>query len=129
MLNLARKKNTYDVLKCVDIEEFLSFEHQIFDLIYASSVIQFFDDAKLNTLLSLLQKRLSTDGVFMFTFDVCENGIKLNSKLFMEHSLKYIEITAKKYFIDVDVEEIVFGRKEQGKLVKCGLAIISHTRV
>jgi len=128
MLQIAKQKDVYDELHCVDIEKFLTVETRTFDLIYACSVIQFFDDNKLNILLLLLKNRLSNEGVFVFTFDLCEHGIQMNDKFFMEHSLQYIKLTAKKYFINVEVEEISFGRVEQGKVVKCGLAIISQAQ-
>ena len=68
---------------------------------------------------------MNEHGVFIFTFDLCDKGIRLNSKLFMEHSLKYMEITAKKFFKSIELEELEFGRLEQGSIVKCGLATIS----
>ena len=46
----------------------------------------------------------------------------------MEHSLQFIKTTAEKYFYQVEVKEIPFGRIEQAREVKCGLAVLSNFR-
>ena len=127
MISIAREKNLYDELYCSEIEDFLvEQQHQKIELAFACSVIQFFDEVKLNNLFDLMRRILTDDGIFVFTFDVCPNGTRINQKLFMEHSLQFIKTTAEKYFYQVEVKEIPFGRIEQAREVKCGLAVLSN---
>lgn len=129
MINIAREKNLYDELYCSEIENFLvEKQHQKIELAFACSVIQFFDDVKLNNIFDLMRRTLTVDGVFVFTFDVCPIGTRINQKLFMEHSLQFLKTTAEKYFNQVEVKEIPFGRIEQAREVKCGLAVLSNSR-
>ena len=86
--------------------------------------IQFFDDVKLNNLLDSINNCLSPNGVFVFTFDICDDGYHMNSKLTMEHSLDYIDKTVKKYFENIEIHQIKTGRLEQNKEVGCGLVIV-----
>ena len=60
----------------------------------------------------------------MFTFDICDDGYHMNSKLTMEHSLDYIDKTVKKYFENIEIHQIKTGRLEQNKEVGCGLVIV-----
>jgi predicted TPR repeat methyltransferase len=129
MISIAREKNLYDELYCSEIENFLVVQqHQKIELAFACSVIQFFDEEKLNNLFDLMRHILTDDGVFVFTFDVCPIGTRVNQKLFMEHSLQFIKTMAEKYFNQVDVKEVPFGRIEQATEVKCGLAVLSNRR-
>lgn len=124
MLELANDKKVYNELHCQDIQDYLTNETRIFDLIFACSVIQFFDDVKLNNLLDSINNCLSPNGVFMFTFDICDDGYHMNSKLTMEHSLDYIDKTVRKYFENIEIHQIKTGRLEQNKEVGCGLVIV-----
>ena len=129
MISIAREKNLYDELYCSKIENFLVVQqHQKIELAFACSVIQFFDEEKLNNLFDLMRRILTDDGVFVFTFDICRIGTRINKKLFMEHSLQFIKTMAEKYFNQVEVKEIPFGRIEQAREVKCGLAVLSNRR-
>ena len=85
--------------------------------------MQFFDDVKLENLMGLINKCLSKDGVFVFTFDICNKGYRMNKKLTMEHSTEYIDNKVRKHFNNVEVIEIPFGRFEKNKEVKCGLVV------
>jgi len=129
MIGEARRKNLYDELYCSEIENFLVKQrHQKIQLAFACSVIQFFDEDKLNNLFDLIRNILDNDGVFVFTFDVCPTGTRINQKLFMEHSPQFIKTKAEKYFNQVEVKHLPFGRIEQAKEVKCGLAVLSNRR-
>jgi len=123
MLEIANEKKVYNELHCEDIQEYLNKETRIFDLIYACSVVQFFDDIKLKRLLESINNCLSNNGVFIFTFDICSHNYRMNSKLTMEHSLDYISETVKNYFDNIKIHEIEIGRLEQNKEVSCGLII------
>ena len=124
MLELADNKKVYDELHCEEIQDYLTHESRIFDLIFACSVIQFFDDVKLNNLLESINKRLSPGGAFIFTFDICDDAYRMNSKLTMEHSVDYIYKSVKKYFENVEINRIKNGRYEKNKEVDCGLVIV-----
>ena len=129
MISIAREKNLYDELYCSEIQNFLlEQQHQKIELAFACSVIQFFDEEKLNNLFDLMRSILNDDGVFVFTFDICPIGTRINQKLFMEHSLQFIKTMAEKYFDQVDVRQLPFGRIEKAREVKCGLAVLSNCR-
>ena len=127
MLELASSKNAYSELHCEDIQDYLTKETRIFDLIFACSVVQFFDDIKLNQLLDSVSNRLSPNGVFVFTFDICRHSYNINSKLTMEHSRDYMDKTVNKYFKNIEIQQIKNGRFEQNKEVMCGLVIVKNT--
>ena len=129
MISIAREKNLYDELYCCEIENFLTEkQRQKIELAFACSVIQFFDEEKLNNLFDLIRRILTEDGIFVFTFDVCPIGARINKKLIMEHSLQFIKTMAEKYFNQVKVKQLPFGRREQAREVKCGMAVLSNRR-
>ena len=123
MLKMAHSKQVYNELYCEDIQDYLTNETRQFDLIYACSVVQFFDDIKLQKLLESINNRLSANGVLVFSFDICPRNYRINSKLTMEHSIDYIGTTVEKCFDNCEIQEIPVGRFEQNKSVPCGLVM------
>lgn len=128
MLKLCKNKKVYNELVFNDIENYLLSEKRQFDIIYACSVIQFFDENSLNSLFEKIKPRLNINGRFYFTFDIgIKSPSKINSKLFCEHSIEFIEKICSKYFNNFIVERLEFGRMEQGKTVDCGIVTITKT--
>lgn len=128
MLELCKKKKVYNELVFSDIENYLLSEKRQFDIIYACSVIQFFDENSLNSLFDKIKPRLNINGKFYFTFDIgIKSPCQINSKLFCEHSMEFIEKICSNYFTHYFIEKLEFGRVEQGKRVNCGIVTITKT--
>lgn len=129
MLEICKSKNIYNELILNDIEKYLSSEKRQFDIIYACSVIQFFDETSLTSLFEKIKPRLNINGRFYFTFDIgIKESCKINSKLFCEHSIEFIEKLCSKYFTHFTINKLDFGRVEQGKTVDCGIVTIKKLK-
>jgi predicted TPR repeat methyltransferase len=124
MIDSCRKKNLYTELHCIDIQTYLKNTTRTFDIVYACSVVQFFTEAELRTLLNDVRNKLNKGGFFIFTFDVCDFGCRINEKLFCEHAISLCKEMAEELYQEVIFKEIDCGRIEHGNPVRCGLMIL-----
>ena len=72
------------------------------------------------------QESLKVMEYLIFTFDVTRVGSRINSKGFFTHSTDFIRDLSSRYFANIQIENLTFGRFERQKKVTCAMAILTN---
>jgi len=123
MLNIARSKELYDELSCLDITAALANYTNNIDLILAADTLVYIGD--LDTLFKNARQALNTEGYFAFT---CENtehySYILQKTARFAHSLQYISYLAKKYGFIILQHNVITMRTQKGQPINGTLYIL-----
>ena len=111
MLKEAKKKNVYDKLYKINIEEFLTTVNINFDLFVATDVFIYVGD--LSRIFELIKSRNSKNGQLAFSTEHLETGnYKLEKSGRFSHSKNYIESLCTKYNYNLDYfSKIKFAKR------------------
>ena len=112
MLTAAADKHVYDDLVCEDIEQFLSANATIYDLVVAADVFVYIGD--LSGVFSCIAARLKQDGIFAFTVEALIEGesYRLNESKRYSHSEIYCRKLAEEFGFEVEFLNLEFLRLE-----------------
>lgn len=123
MLHIAKQKEIYDELHCLDITNVLVNYANNIDLILAADTLVYSGD--LDALFKNTQQALKTDGYFAFT---CENTEHypyiLQKTARFAHSLEYIHSLAEKYGFTILQNNTITMRTQKNQPINGSLYIL-----
>ena len=126
MLKLAKEKNRYEELHCLEIGDYLNHENRIFDLIVVGDVLPYF--GCLSNLLAGIKARLANKGVLLFSTELYHGGegYKLNKYGRFQHSEDYVFRLVKSHGLMVEEYKFETIRSNDDIPVVGGLYRISQ---
>ncbi len=127
MLVLAREKQLYDGLHCVDIIDFLHRADSRYDLALAADVFVYLGE--LATFFSLIEKVLQPEGFLLFSIETCAHGYALQQSGRYAHSLDYIAGLAAKFHFTVVQQQTTGIRYEREAWIPGELYVLRYLGV
>ena len=124
MLDVARSKGVYDLLKHEDILEYLSLTEIRYNFYVATDVFIYLGD--LDYIFKLIKGRASKGGYLLFSTEHITTGsYKLQKSARFAHSKKYIEQLCTKYKFRIIRFELTDLRKETNEYIPGALYILA----
>ena len=125
MLEIAKKKEVYDVIENIDINKYLNNDLEKYDLFIATDVLIYIGD--LSQLFSNISGASKSGAVFLFSTESTNtNDYLLTNQGRYAHSDKYVNQLARLHqFTILNVENTIL-RTEEGKGVDGQLFILKY---
>ena len=113
MLSIAKEKNIYDELRCLDIIDALSLYHDFFDLIIAGDVLTYIGD--LSTIFQKTAISLRANGFLIFSIEKSlQAPYTLQKNMRYAHQHSYIQkLTLQNGFVVIQSDSIVLRTQEK----------------
>lgn len=126
MLAMARRRDVYDELACVDVVEYLRGRAQAYDLAVATDVLIYIGD--LEPILSAAASALRPGGLFGFSIESCPDDDRyvLNDTRRYAHGMGYVERVAREAGFAVRHRSAATLRKEVGSAVEGRIVVIQR---
>ena len=125
MLELAKKKQVYDVLEHISIQKFLSQSQKKYDLIISTDVFIYVGD--LRDSFKGIKKMLNRNGLLAFTTEIFNgSGFRLEKSGRFSHSHAYICDLIEKFNFRIENFEIRNLRKENKKWISGGYYVLKQ---
>ena len=109
MLAIAKKKGIYDQLVEEELITFLQKNKQCYELAVAADVFPYLGE--LNALFAILQQRVASDGIFIFSHEICDQEPwQLQETARFCHHPDYIKTLCAKHGFEIVYQEKVVAR-------------------
>lgn len=114
MLAIAASKDIYENLVAKDIVEFLKEDVNTYDLIVALDVLPYF--GSLQSLFDYITKRLSPNGMFVFSTEISENcDWQIQESMRFCHATQYIDSLCEANSLLIEYKERIIARKQDNE--------------